>query len=197
VTLFSRMPKPIAIFLLGFIVSAGVTSSSGFQNSRPAMRRLDGHVPIHAFRNANWLGREMPDASLSMSIALPLRNQSELESLLLRIYDPDDPLYGKYLTTEEFIERFCPTQEDYDQVKTYARRQGLSITGVHSNRLLLNIEGSARTVENSFNIQMHRFLALDGRDFHAPYDGPEVPDYIASRIVGVIGLNNAAVWRRP
>jgi kumamolisin len=191
--LFSRRPKPIAIFLLIFIVSAGVTSISGFQKSRPAMRRLEGHVPIRAFRNANWLGREMPDASISMSIALPLRNRSELESLLARLYDPADPLYGKYLTTEEFIDRFCPTPEDYDEVKAYAQKQGLSITAVHSNGLLLEVEGSARTVENSFHLQMHRFMAQDGRDFHAPDSDPEVPDAVASRIAGVIGLDNAAV----
>jgi kumamolisin len=154
---------------------------------------LEGHMPAKALRNATWMGRERPDTSITMSIALPLRNQSELESLLLRIYDPEDPLYGNYLTTEEFIDRFCPTQEDYDQVAGYAHSQGFSIAGVHSNRLLLDVTGSAQTVENSFNLRMFRYWAQDGRDFHAPDDDPEVPDYIASRIVGVIGLDNAEI----
>jgi kumamolisin len=191
---FGRIPKTIAIVLLGFMVSAGVTSSSGFQNSRSATRRLEGHMPGHGLRGANWLGRERPDTSIALSIALPLRNQSELENLLLRISNPSDPLYGNYLTTEEFINRFCPTQEDYDQVQAYARNMGFSIKGTHSNRLLLDVAGSAQVVENSFNLRMHRYRAQDGRDFHAPDNNPEVPDSIASRIVGVIGLDNAVVW---
>jgi kumamolisin len=140
------------------------------------------------------MGRETPETSIPISITLPLRNQSELEDLLSRIYDPEDPLYGNYLTTKEFIDRFCPTREDYNQVEAYARGQGFAITGVHSNRLLLEVTASARTVESSFNLRMHRFQTRDERDFYAPDNDPEVPDSIASRIVGVIGLDTAAVW---
>ena len=38
---------------------------------------------------------------------------------------------------------------------------------------------------------MHRYGAPSGREFYAPDDEPAVPDVIASRVVGVIGLENA------
>jgi len=151
-------------------------------------------MPGQAVRAANWLGREAPDISVSMAISLPLRNQAELGDLLSRIYDPADPLYGKYLSAEEFTDRFGPTQDDYDLVAAYARSLGLNTTGLHANRLLLDVSGPAQTVEAAFNLRMQRYQTQDGRDFHAPDDDPEVPDFIASRVVGVVGLDNAAVW---
>jgi kumamolisin len=151
-------------------------------------------MPGQAVRAANWLGREAPDTPVSMAISLPLRNQAELGDLLSRIYDPADPLYGKYLSAQEFTDRFGPTQADYDLVEAYARSLGLNITGLHANRLLLDVSGPAQTVEAAFNLRMQRYQTQDGRDFHAPDDDPEVPDFIASRVVGVVGLDNAAVW---
>jgi len=189
-----RVPKIVAVLLLGLIVFAGGTSGSGFQRLQPSRLRLPGHMPGQAIRAANWLGREAPDTSVSMAISLPLRNQAELGDLLSRIYDPADPLYGQYLSAEEFTDRFGPTQDDYDLVAAYARSLGLNTTGLHANRLLLDVSGPAQTVEAAFNLRMQRYQTQDGRDFHAPDDDPEVPDFIASRVVGVVGLDNAAVW---
>ena len=40
----------------------------------------------------------------------------ELDELLQRLYDPKDPLYGQFLTSTEFADRFGPSQADYDAV---------------------------------------------------------------------------------
>jgi kumamolisin len=158
--------------------------------------RLYGYVPERALARAEWKGRMAAGSDLSMTFALPLRNPEELSVLLSRIYDPADPLYGRYLTSQEFTERFGPTQSDYDAVAGYAQGMGFAITGRHSNRLLLDVSAPAGAVETGFNVRMHRYAAPGGREFHAPDDNPEVPEFIASRIAGVIGLENANV-RRP
>src|SRR5262249_30864254 len=36
--------------------------------------------------------------NITLALALPLRNQAQLTDLLHRLYDPRDPLYGRYLT---------------------------------------------------------------------------------------------------
>ena len=155
--------------------------------------RLQAHVPANAVANARLLGRLPAATGIPMAFSLPLRNEQELDQLLRQIYDPTDLLYGHYLTSEEFTERFAPSQADYDAVAAYARSLGLTVTGTHPNRTLLDVSGPAAAVEAAFNLHLNHYQAPDGRKFYAPDNDPEVPDVIASRIGGVIGLDNAAV----
>jgi len=53
-----------------------------------------------------WVGHLPPVQSLKLTIALPLRNESELDRVLQQLYDPRSPLYHKFLSVEEFIGRF-------------------------------------------------------------------------------------------
>ena len=87
----------------------------------------------------------MPICLFPITFVLPLRNQKALEELIQQIYDPaDQQHYGKYLTSAEFIERFAPTQEDYDKVIAYAKNLGLTVIGTHPNRTLLNVSGPSK-----------------------------------------------------
>src|SRR5947209_9730594 len=87
--------------------------------------------------------RELPAArSLSLNIALPLRNEPELDSLLQQLYDPQSPLFHQFLSVREFTERFGPTAEDYAEVTRFAQRNGLKVTSTFPNRLVMNVAGS-------------------------------------------------------
>ena len=176
-----------AIVILQFTVPCLASSVT-------SMVRLHGHVPAKAIANAQFLGSLPATTEIPMVFSLPLRNQQELAVLLKRVYDPADALYGHYLTPQEFTDRFGPTQDDYDAVIGHTRSLGLTVTGTHPNRTLLDVSGSAAAVEAAFNLRLNHHQAPDGRKFYAPDKDPEVPDFIASRITGVIGLDNAAVW---
>ena len=157
--------------------------------------RLSGHVPHQAIGNAAYLNHLDETTRVHTTFILPLRNQDELQELINRMYDPtDEEHYGKYLTTEEFVERFAPTQEDYNKVIAHARSVGLMIRGIHSNRTMLHVSGPARIVESAFNLQLHQYAHPSGRLFYAPDNNPEMPPEIASVISGVVGLDSHAQW---
>ena len=181
----------VAAILFVFSFGAGGSRGSASPRSFPQSLRIYGHVPTRAIAASQWKGRLASDQEISMTFALPLRNQDELRALLSRLYDPADPLYGRYLSPQEFADRFGPTQAEYDAIAAYARSLGLTVTGTHPNRTLLDVSGPAAAVEAGFNLQMQRYEAPSGREFYAPDAEPEVPDFIASRLVGVIGLENA------
>jgi subtilase family serine protease len=159
-----------------------------------SMVRLAGHIPAKAVANARFLGGLPGNTPISLAFVLPLRNQADLADLLKRLYDPTDPLYGHYLTPQEFTDRFGPTQDDYDAVAGYASGLGFTVTGKHPNRTLLDVSCTAAQAEAAFNLHLNNYQAPNGRIFHVPDQGPQIPDSIASRITGVIGLDNAAVW---
>lgn len=183
-SLFRTLMSSMMIFALSTFLEA----------SDPTVR-LPNHVPIKAMKNAVFSNDVEAQTHVPITFVLPLRNQEELQELIDRIYDPSDQEhYGNYISSAEFIERFAPTQEDYDRVVAYAKSVGLTIQGTHPNRILLNAHGAAQTVESAFNLQLHHYQLPNGRKFHAPNQDPEVPMSIASTISGIVGLSNHAKW---
>src|SRR5579872_4125425 len=154
--------------------------------------RLSGHVPCKAVSDAQYLHRLDAATNVQVTFVLPLRDKKALEELVHRIYDPTDEEYGKFLTTQEFAERFAPSEEDYANVIAHAKILGLTVKGIHSNRTLLNVSGPVESIEKAFNLRLHHYQKSDGRIFYAPDNDPEVPSDIASIIHGIVGLDNHA-----
>jgi uncharacterized repeat protein (TIGR01451 family) len=157
---------------------------------------LPDHIPTKALKNAVLLHHVEPDTHVRVTFTLPLRNHKELQELIHRIHDPADDQYGKYLTPEEFTERFAPSQEDYDQVIAHAKNLGLTVHNLHRNRTLLNVGGPAHKVESAFDLELHHYSLPNGRKFYAPNRNPKVHSSIAPLISGIVGLHNHAK-RRP
>jgi subtilase family serine protease len=196
---------PSALALLAGVVlataraSAQITPPEGnapFQSqfADGAAVRLNDHIPalVALSRVVDRVNAQQP---IRLALTLPLRNQAGLDDLLTRLYDPDDPLYGQYLTPEEFTARFGPTPQDYDAVTAFAKASGLTVVDTHSNRLVLDVEGTAASVERAFGVRLLRFQAPDGRLFRAPDAAPAIPAALSGRLRDVIGLDDAAVWR--
>jgi subtilase family serine protease len=103
---------------------------------------------------ASFLNRMPANQSLRLNIALPLRNEAELDLLLQELNDPQNPLYRQYLSVEQFADRFGPTQEDYNAVVRFAQNNGLRVTSTSPNRLLVNVDGTVANIEKAFHVSM-------------------------------------------
>ena len=156
--------------------------------------RLPGHLPTQHTSQAVLTGRSALDKKIPLTIALPLRNQQQLEELIKRLHDPKDALYGKYLTPAEFTANYGPTQADYDAVVKHFSSQGYAITKSHDNRILINVEAPVSTIENSLQITINEYTDQT-RSFYAPDKNPALPQTIASKVSALIGLDNATVLK--
>ena len=81
------------------------------------LQTLHNHVR-HAIEDgeARQVGRLPSTQRLNLTITLPLRNGTELGSLLGRLYDPSSPDYRRFLSVAQFTERFGPTAQDFQAV---------------------------------------------------------------------------------
>ena len=149
---------------------------------------LKGHVPA-AVAQVQPVGA-LPDAQpLDLSIGLPLRNREELTGLLEQIYDPAHPNYRRFLTPEQFTERFGPTQAEYDRVMSFARTNGLQLTARHANRLVLGVRGTVADLQRAFHIRLGSYPhPLENRLFYAPDQEPSVDADVP--ILDIAGFNN-------
>jgi hypothetical protein len=127
--------------------------------------------------------------NLHLAIGLPLRNQQALTNFLQELYDPASANYQKYLSSEEFTERFGPTDEDYEKVIAFAKASGLDVTGTHPNRVILDVAGPVPNVEKAFNTVLRVYRhPTEPRDFHAPEAEPSVPADLP--ILDISGLDD-------
>src|SRR5579871_587005 len=184
-----------ALILSAFVLlSGGNALSQGLPPQKEPLVALSGHLPP-VIAQANAIAPTDAEEQVPLALTLPLRNEALLDEILTRLYDPNDPLYGHYLTSQQFRDNFAPTQADYNALAAFARAQGLSVTHSHSNRLLLNVSGPAAAVAQAFHVGLMRYRTANHTEFRAPTSEPQVPASIARVLSGVIGLDNAALWR--
>ena len=112
---------------------------------------------------------------MHLAIILPIRNQADLDSFLRDLYDPRSPSYHRYLSVQEFTERFGPTQESYDAVVEFAEANGMTVEETPVNRRFVAVDASVAQVENAFHLNMGVYLhPRESRTFFAPDREPTV-----------------------
>jgi len=156
--------------LRGVVVSTAVLLVSNLGQAQQTVQVLEHHVrPAVSSGRAVLAGSLPAERRLSFSFVLPLRNQSELDSLLARLYDASSADYRHFLSVEEFTARFGPTAEDYRAVVEFARASGFNVTGSPANRLVVPVSGTVAQIEESFHVRMNVYRhPTEDRTFFSP-----------------------------
>ena len=115
--------------------------------------------------------------------------QAELDSLLKQQQDSSSPAYHKWLTPEEFADRFGISTNDLNRVVDWLHAQGFTIDEIARNRRSVTFTGSARQVEASFRTPIHEYV-VNGETFYANANDPYVPDALGGLVMGFRSLNN-------
>ena len=158
----------------------------------PGRQQLHDHL-LPAMSSAPLAGDLSPATELHLAMSLPLRNEENLDKLLKDIYNPATSEYQHFLTPEEFTEKFGPTQTDYQAVVDFAKSNGLTVTAVYANRLLVNVSGAVSDIQKAFHTNLRNRKRADDSIFYAPDREPsldlEVP------VLHISGLDNFVLPR--
>ena len=168
--------------LLGFAGTFAQAQSMMTRHTRPEVARGE----------TQYMGR-MPAAQvLRLNLALPLRNEAELDDLLQKLYDPQSPYFHQFLSVQEFTDRFGPTEEDYAAVVHFAQEHGLTVTSTSSNRLVVNVAGPVSKIETAFHVNMLNFRhPTEARTFYAPDREPSAD--LRAPLWHISGLDNYSI----
>lgn len=177
----------LVAFSLGALVFPGMGAAPG-----GAMLRMSGSRNDALVARSQHVGRLASDSPLTIAVGMKLRNPDQLADLIKRIHDPGDPLYGHYLTSEQFDSTYAPTADDVNQVSQYLTDRGLSVTRVLPGRMVIDVQGRSADIENAFQLEMHEYLTPSGRVGHAPSVDPIVSDAIQPKLSGITGLSTLA-----
>jgi len=181
-----NIKRLFTVFMFLFLI----LSTKSVWAQAPTGKRISGHVPTLGVSRATHLGRLDQSKQMSLTVALNLRNQAGLTALLKSLHDPKDPLYGQFLSPQDFALKFGPAPEDIENIKNYLAANNLSVVGTTTNTI--KVSGAVRDVEKVFNLEMHEYQTQDSRVVFAPNVDPQVSSDLADKISGILGLNNFA-----
>jgi subtilase family serine protease len=151
---------------------------------------LSGHVPgPKALAHARDLGRKAGASPMRLAVSLKAKDPAGLSDLVKRLYDPADSHFHQFLSPAQFADNYATSSDDVAQISAYLKSKGLSVVETHANRLVIDVEGSASSVENAFQIEVHDYVAGDGRIVQAPTTEPVLSSEVASKLNGIAGLN--------
>jgi hypothetical protein len=153
--------------------------------------RLPGGPPMQA-RSEFDQGPVDPSLKLSYMTLLTVPSASQQKSiqrLLAQQQDRRSPQYHKWLTPEQYADRFGLSPSDIQKLTTWLRSQGFTVLSVARGRNFIVFSGTAAQAETTFQTEIHHFQ-VNGEMHFANTTPPVVPAALSGVVTGVRGLND-------
>jgi subtilase family serine protease len=115
--------------------------------------------------------------------------QDALTRLLAEQQDPSSPNYHKWLSSEEFADRFGLSRNDIDKIAAWLQGQGFKVAYVARDRDFVAFSGTAEQVRTTFHTEIHRYT-IHGEAHIMNAAAPSVPAALASIVWEIHGLND-------
>jgi len=168
-----KMTSQCARLILALALAAPLTA----QGAQAAAARLTGStVPFAA--DVRVIGDADPAAPVHFNVALRLRGVEELYARLDA---------GRRTEPDELVERFLPTQAQYDAVLEWLKAEGLTVERLSATRTMVGVTGSVARVGDALAVHFSQ-VQTGGKDWVAADTAPSVPAELMSTIASINGL---------
>jgi len=130
-------------------------------------------------------------SSASLVFRLSSAQQANLEKLLQQQQDPTSPEYHRWITPQQYAQRFGITDVDLAKIAAWLKSQNLIFDGISASRTEVFFSGLVPDIENALQTEIHDYSTPRG-EFFSNQIAVSLPAAFASEIAGVRGLNNFA-----
>jgi subtilase family serine protease len=136
------------------------------------------------------------DTSQKMTVLLvfPLSNFSGAVDYAKRVSTPGDPLYGRFLSPDQFAKSYGASAADYDSAQQWARNNALTVGESNRSRTILRLSGTVGQMEALFKTAMKNYRDPNGEPFFSAATEPQIPSELVGKINGLIGLTSAVKY---
>ena len=152
---------------------------------------LTNQTPRHARTEVDQgpVAATFPLTDLTISFKPSASQQAVLDRLLAAQQNPASGEYHKWLTPEQYAERFGLRQDDVNRVSAWLASQGFKVNRVARSRTWIQFSGPAQAVERAFSTSVHQYLR-DGKLHYANTSDPSIPASLSGIALSIRGLNN-------
>src|SRR6266481_4609273 len=143
-------------------------------------------------RPANDRGAVANDFAMQhMLLQLKRSPEQELavQQFLDELHTAGSPNFQRWLTAEEFGERFGLAKPDLDAVTGWLQSYGFRVNVVYPSGMLIDFSGTAAQVRKAFQTEIHH-LDVKGQRHVANIGDPRIPSALAPVIAGVVSLHD-------
>jgi hypothetical protein len=133
-------------------------------------------------------------AELAMDrMLLVLKRSPEQEAALLKLLDDQQDKssldFHKWLSPEQFGQRFGPADSDIYAVTSWLRAHGFAVAQVSKGRTVIEFSGTAAQVSEAFHTGINKYV-VNGKAHWANASDPQIPASLAPVVAGVHSLHN-------
>lgn len=186
----------LSLAATGLIVLSFTSVAAASQPTKAAVDdsqlvRLSGNV--HPLARPEFDLGAVPDSLPASRMLLLLGRTAEREAALLNFleqqYTKGSPSYQHWLTPAEFGQRFGLSDQELSTITSWLVSQGFTVNRVAAGRGVIEFSGNVAAIRRALHADIHKF-AINGREYWANVNDPQIPAGLAGMIKGVVSLNN-------
>lgn len=137
----------------------------------------------------------VPDSLTAKRILLVLQRPAERESQLRRflrdVQRRGSSNYHRWLTPQQFGQRFGPAESDIQTAVGWLQSHGLNVARVASSKTLIEFSGTVGQLRGAFHTEIHEY-AMNGESHYANATDISIPAALAPLVRGTSPLNDFA-----
>src|SRR5271167_4978874 len=143
-------------------------------------------------RSANDRGVVADDLAMEHML-LQLKRSPEQEKTVQQFIDElqttGSPNFHRWLTAQEFGERFGTAKPDLDAITNWLASQGFRVNVVYPSGMLIDFSGTAAQVRRAFQTEIHN-LEAKGEKHIGNMSDPRIPAALAPVVAGIVSLHD-------
>lgn len=116
--------------------------------------------------------------NLTLGLKISAEKQAELDKFLLDLHNPGSPQYHRWISPEEFGERFGATKDAVEALTKWLSAQGLQVDEVSRGRSWISFRGSHEKISRAFRFD----IGTKGT--------PRLPDELEGLVSGYFGMQD-------
>ncbi len=131
---------------------------------------------------------------LDFTVTLTPRDAAGAQRFADAVSDPKSSSFRKFLTPQQFTDRFNASPADVASVVGWLRAAGLHTGTIPLSRNYIPVSGTVATVDRAFSSTISRYQR-NGHLVTAPSRQLTVPAAVAGKVGAVLGLDTSEVYR--
>jgi hypothetical protein len=139
---------------------------------------------------ASAVGAVRPSAEISGDLVLKPRDNAAVTRFIADVTDKNSPLFRHYLRPGAYASRFGPSRATISAATSVLQADGLHVTGVTADHLLIHFRGTAAAIGAAFHTTLESYRMRDGFTGRATTSAVRLPASIAGSVTAVLGLDN-------
>ncbi len=147
-------------------------------------------------KNATLVGAAPANTSVEIAVFMGLHDTAALKKFAAEVSNPKSATYGRYLTTEQFAQRYAPAVADVTAVKALLEQAGMTNLVVGPHGVYVSATATVSQLRSTFKVTQNLY-SYKGLTLRANREEPTVPTALASKIIYIEGLDDTTALRTP